>query len=520
MRCRWFARLAAGLVFVAGPALADAGTAEDRAALFDDLLAKTLARGAFSEFKLEALDYDIRDSMMAVRDDVVAADTDHALYYALVRLSNARHDRHLSVEAAEGGIAVPDDPGLAAPIRFHADYGTPGGYFLFVADFAEDVTSLASGGRAPQVGDRLVAVNGQAAQDYIAALAPYHRYSSVNGFWQRMAPTVNEKKRFVPPALYQDALTVTLQGADGDAYDLTLPYLDADEIDWAGHSDRVFAGFELVEKRTTFDLHRHAAGGDVLVIAWHRFGHRLIEDMDWLIETAQKNGWLGHDIIWDGTRSGGGSKGVYALQRLTPRPFRTTFGNLRISDITAEFARRKIADIDTDAARDSGVTETVDAGGWLRDWLANDVMKGIQAGQAYTNDVPFKSAHLPKWSDGIAKPADVHFTGRMVCLLLPNGGSHLDQFAAMVIDNKLCHAIGMPAGGYSNTWEWEEVVRFPISGKPVVTFMWNIGHTIRPNGQVLEGNPAEVDEFIPVTRENYPDYYDILLERAFRALDR
>ena len=520
MRCKRFTRLAAGLAFIAGPALADAGTAEDRAALFDDLLAKTLARGAFSDFKLQALDYDIRESMMAVRDEVVAAETDHALYYALVKLSNARHDRHLSVTAAEGGIAVPDDPGVAAPIRFHTDYGTPGGYFLFVADFAKDVARLSPDGQAPQIGDRLVAINGQSADDYIAALEPYHRYSSVNGFWQRMAPTVNEKKRFVPPSLYQDTLTVTLQGTDGTAYDLTLPYLEADEIDWAGHSDRVFTGFALVEKRTTFDLYRHAGGRNVLVIAWHRFGSKLIEDMDWLMATARENGWLGHNIIWDGTRSGGGSKGVYALQRLTPRPYKTTFGNLRISDITGEFARRKIADIDTDAARDSGVTETVDAGWWLRDWLANDVMKGIQAGQAYTNNVPFKSAHLPKWSDGIARPADVHFTGRMVCLFLPNGGSHLDQFASMVIDNRLCHAIGMPAGGYSNTWEWEEAVRFPISGKPVVTFMWNIGHTIRPNGQILEGNPAQVHEFIPVTGENFSDYYDILLERAFKALDR
>ena len=187
MRSKWLAGLAAGLAFVAGPALADASTAEDRAALFDNLLAKTLARGAFSDFKLQTLDYDIRESMRAVRDEVVAAETDHALYYALVKLSNARHDRHLSVTAAEGGIAVPDDPGLAAPIRFHTDYGTPGGYFLFVADFATDIARLSPGDQVPQIGDRLVAVNGQPADDYIAALEPYHRYSSVHGFWQRMA---------------------------------------------------------------------------------------------------------------------------------------------------------------------------------------------------------------------------------------------------------------------------------------------------------------------------------------------
>ena len=48
---------------------------------------------------------------------------------------------------------------------------------------------------------------------------------------------------------------------------------------------------------------------------------------------------------------------------------------------------------------------------------------------------------------------------------------------------------------------------------------WCMGQTIRPNGEVLEGNPAHVDEYIPVTRENYLGYYDILLSRAFAHLE-
>jgi hypothetical protein len=133
--------------------------------------------------------------------------------------------------------------------------------------------------------------------------------------------------------------------------------------------------------------------------------------------------------------------------------------------------------------------------------------------------VPFKAAHAPEWSDGIIHPAEVHFTGKMVCLLGPYGGSHLDQAASIVADNDLGTIIGMPAGGYSNTWEWDEVVHFPISGQPVVEFMWDIGHTIRPNGEILEGNPADVDISIPLTRHNYVDYYPILLRRALAMLE-
>ncbi|UCC84863.1 MAG: hypothetical protein JSW46_08080, partial [Gemmatimonadota bacterium] len=106
----------------------------------------------------------------------------------------------------------------------------------------------------------------------------------------------------------------------------------------------------------------------------------------------------------------------------------------------------------------------------------------------------------------------------LVCWFGPYGGSHLDQFASIVVDNELGHTIGMSPGGYSNTWEWEEVLVFPQSREPVVQFMWSIGHTIRPNGEILEGNPARVDEYVPVTRDNYLAYYDDLMARTFQHL--
>ena len=35
-------------------------------------------------------------------------------------------------------------------------------------------------------------------------------------------------------------------------------------------------------------------------------------------------------VIFDGTVSSGGGRGVYAIQRLSPKPFKLPFGNLRI----------------------------------------------------------------------------------------------------------------------------------------------------------------------------------------------
>jgi hypothetical protein len=237
-----------------------------------------------------------------------------------------------------------------------------------------------------------------------------------------------------------------------------------------------------------------------------------------LMKYAKEHQLLDYAVIWDGTLSRGGSKGAYAVQRLSPEPFKTTFGNLRISDITRAFIDKKRRQFKQRKVLDTGVKETIDDGSWLMDWLENDVSKGIEAGQDYTNNVPFKLAHLPKYSNGIIKPAEVCFRGQLVCLLGPYGGSHLDQFASIIVDNDLGHTMGMSTGGYSNTWEWEETLVFHISKKPIVRYMWSIGHTIRPNGEILEGNPAKVDEYIPLTRDNYKSYYQILLSRAIKKL--
>ena len=89
----------------------------------------------------------------------------------------------------------------------------------------------------------------------------------------------------------------------------------------------------------------------------------------------------------------------------------------------------------------------------------------------------------------------------------------------MVVDNKLGYSVGMPAGGCSNTWELVEELTFPISGEPVARYMWSVGHTIRPNGEVMEGNSSPVDDYIPLTAENYLDYYNQLFEFAYRYID-
>ncbi len=499
-------------------------TKEDREALFDYIIEKTKAREAFSPIKHELMNFDPLTDMMAFREEMINADTDMELLSVLMKISNARRDRHLSVSTVEGGLVVDDSTSLEAPVIFRVDYIDDENYFLFIGDYATDITEY-SDGMQPEVGDKLIGVNGKSFDVFFNELRPYVRYSSIKGLWKTVAADINARNYHYPLSMDNDKIEFELEKPGGEVYSMTIPYLEPEAISWLdtykSHGENRYTGFELLLDRGTFDVYTSADHENLLLIDWYGFREDLVADMDFLIEYASENDMLDYNLIWDGTRSRGGSKGAYAVQRLFPEPFRTTFGNVKISDVIPIFiARREESFKRQSGMLDAGVKETLDDGGWLMDWLRTDVTKAIENGDEYSNNVPFKLAHLPKDSDGIIQPAEKHFKGNAVCLLGPHGGSHLDQFASIVVDNNLAYTIGMSTGGYSNTWEWDETLVFPISGQPVAEFMWDIGHTIRPNGEILEGNPAIVDKYIPEGRNNYLNYYDILLKEALAHLNR
>jgi hypothetical protein len=307
---------------------------------------------------------------------------------------------------------------------------------------------------------------------------------------------------------------------DGSAASHDLAYIPASDIKWRRVSEPTYPGFTPVRSTPTWDLLLPEARGDgPIVLIWYGFRETMVADVDSLVAVGERDRLLDRPLVVDVTRSRGGSLGPYAIQRLQPRPFRTTFGNLRLSDVIEPFVEGKRADFAARNINDGGVPETIDDGGWLMDWLEHDVLDALVRGDAYTNAVPFKSAHAAKDSDGILHPTRVHFRGPIAIISGPSGGSHLDQFNAIFVDNGLGPVVGMTAGGYSNTWEWEETLTFPETGQPVIGYMYDIGHTIRPNGEVLEGNPAQVDEWIPLTAAGHADYYERMLKAALARLE-
>ncbi len=505
----------------------DPGTEEDRAALFDFLVQSTMEWDAFASlpdhpyYRAHPKGIDVEAEMLRFRDDLLQADTDEKMWHALWAISNARRDRHLRVSPVEGGLVLPEHLGrrVEAPIRFEPDFSDLEDRFFFVADLADGIDEMIRG-PAPAPGDRLVRVNQREANEYVEAMRPYQRYSVENGFWWNLAGEITRTSEYVPHAeFFGETLVLELERRNGGRYTVELPYLEPRNIAWQGHGERAYPGFFHVSELTGFETYDLYLPDDdrlpLVLLQWHGFRADLPEAMDRLMEYAEANDLLDRHVIVDATHSRGGSRGAYAVQRLQPRPFRTTFGNLMVSEATERWVEDRIRRI---RANPASASETVDGGNWLLDWLETDVRMAISEGRRYTNSVPFKGAHLPKWADGIIDPAPVHFRGGMTVWLSTRGGSHLDQFASQVVDNDLAHVMGMGSGGFSNTWQTTEVLRFPTTGRPIAEYQWSLGHSLRPNGEILQYNPAEVHEYIPQTRDNYFDYHPMLLRRTLDRL--
>ena len=147
----------------------------------------------------------------------------------------------------------------------------------------------------------------------------------------------------------------------------------------------------------------------------------------------------------------------------------------------------------------------------IRDRIKNALDQGVD----YTTNQPFKLRHPES-----IPPGEICFTGNKVLLMFPWGGSHADQFAAMICDNFDSNGIvsmGTTMGGYSNTWEWPDNLKPPGWAKGI-DIEWNVGHTIRPNGQVLEGNPSRARIWVPMTAANASGYFEHLIDLAEQHL--
>ena len=484
----------------------------ERTALFDELYQKTLKREAFSPIKWEKLstDFETECFNLKLREEFYNADTDFKLLRAILKLNNARKDRHLRLEATKNYMDL--DEILQAPIQFYPDLADEKNVFFFVANLNQQVLE-----KGVSKGDKLIAVNDIPINQYLDSLSIYLRYSTHLQMLVKEVPNyLSAKCELFGPELQQSETVIfTLEPINGETnYNITLSYVTPNTIEWLWEpvlerdredsaEDELF--YELMYYylgfTQVFDDHLNCAfyvnnSKKTAIIEWYHF-EETEQGIQNLINVAKNKNILNYNIIVDATHSGGGSRSALFLKRLASTPFKTTFGNIRVTD--TEFAT-------TNANNHSAS---------VKNWI----LDAVSDGEDYSSNEPFKLQLFARGSDGIMNPSNDRFTGNIVVLFFPLGGSNLDQFAAMIADNPQLniHTMGMPTGGYSNTWEWGETISLPNGNN--IYFEWNVGHTIRPNGEILEGNPAIPNEVIPFTADNYETYFSDLLKKAISHLE-
>ena len=82
------------------------GSRQDREGLYNYLLEKTFERESFSPVKNQNLDLDIEKEMLKYKSELINAKSEEDLFYAIVKISNARKDRHLKVATIKNGLTL------------------------------------------------------------------------------------------------------------------------------------------------------------------------------------------------------------------------------------------------------------------------------------------------------------------------------------------------------------------------------------------------------------------------------
>ncbi|MDE3258693.1 MAG: hypothetical protein OYM47_12730 [Gemmatimonadota bacterium] len=301
--------------------------------LFDEIIRKTEEREAFSEVKERNMSFSALEDMKRLRSEFVASKTEAELFYALVKLSNARRDNHLWLDYDDAvvdgvfvGRSVPEPPDGRAPIHVLPDLSDIHNPAFIVAAVHSRFTS-------PKPGDAIVGVNGRSIEEYIKEFTFWTRHSTLHGLNWKMAALFPFRLREVPLNLYSDRLDLTLERPSGMRYDVSLPYCERCGAWGLGGPD--LSGFTEVMRLDSFNVLLDRNQG-IILLQWLDFDNELIQDIIDLMEYAEQERLLDYDMIIDVSRSSGGSRGAYAILRLVDRPFRTTFGNVRLSDLGRE----------------------------------------------------------------------------------------------------------------------------------------------------------------------------------------
>ena len=115
------------------------GSRQDREGLYNYLLEKTFERESFSPVKNQNLDLDIEKEMLKYKSELINAKSEEDLFYAIVKISNARKDRHLKVATIKNGLTLRDITPGTLPILFEVDFKNEDNPFFFISNYSSNI---------------------------------------------------------------------------------------------------------------------------------------------------------------------------------------------------------------------------------------------------------------------------------------------------------------------------------------------------------------------------------------------
>ena len=274
----------------------------DLAALFDEIITKTEQREAFSAVKEANIGFSAIEDMKALRSELVSSETELDLWFALVKLSNARRDRHLHLIPVSGGLRPPERrPCVSAPIRVLPEHRDGDNPVFFVASVGEGIDS-------PQVGDVLLGVNGLPINEHIGAASQFLRHSTLPALHYGIARDLPRRIPSFPLDFYRESLHLTLERPLGQTYEVVLDYSEDCPSFFSPimRSPDPYSGFVEVMDRQNFQLRLDRAREIILLRWWEFDPEYLIQDMNDLTEYGEREEILDWNMVIDVTYSGGG----------------------------------------------------------------------------------------------------------------------------------------------------------------------------------------------------------------------
>ena len=442
----------------------------------------------------------------------LAAQSKEDVYLALLSLKNAVHDGHADLQVPAGLRPAQRQWRLPFELRWAWRDG---------ASVLEVATTP---GQGVEPGLRLLRVDGRPVAELLHEYLEWHRDGSPERAQQAFARWLTAREAWRHPApdarpvkfvFLDPARGVEVAREAAFASGPPPPNGRPSDVDYAGLTP-VFRGlnvevFEDAPSRTlvvrylsfSYQFETEELWNRVAVLSWpvrplepapRSGGSRLqaldVEHLGAYLRTRQ--GEFSRVLV-DVRDNPGGGVNLPLLRLLATKPFRTT---------TRGVAARPLLTRDPEF-REAALSMSASPA------MIAQLKKDLDSGAAETSRFSFdcRSEACPG-SEANAEPDPQHLTLPVVVLSGPACISSCDQFVAVVADNGLGKLVGLPSAGASAPFRAPR--KFTLANGQTFSITLNVGLTWRPNGDALEGNPAQPDLVFPLGRGALREVLDAL----------